>query len=222
MFKRIFLITVISISISSFCIAITPEEIFNKIKVAQAGINQVKCQIVSTSNLKDYQTKQADIKMPFVSTTVCLFYFKKPYTFRADYIKGDKIGFTRIYNGNEMLEYFPNGGQSKKTKTEVGKNYGYLVYFTDIVDRLKNNNALLCGEERIEEENCYIIQITKAGSSEKLWISKVTWLIKQVEVVDEKRNIFTSTFKGIEINPNLDNSLFNLTLSEGVKLINKF
>lgn len=213
MVKRIIIIATIIILFANLSFAITAEEIFAKMKETQAGINTAKCKVETTSYIIDISDKhfssaeKSQIKLPLITTSTSIFYLKKPYNYRVEELRKNEISFITIYNGIEMLEYSKYKNTLNRNKTESGKYFQFLVYFTSISDTLRDDGAQFIGEENIDGEDCYII---KEGENEKLWINKNNYLIKQVEVLDNKKNKYTTKFKEIEINILLQDKLFDM------------
>ena len=224
MVKRIVLAIAGIILFANLSFAITPEEMFAKMKEAQAGIKQVKYKVTTILDIVKINTsrkpcpdcpevEQVNVKVPNKIINELTIYLKSSGQYRMEFHAEGMSDFIDIYNGNELWRYYPDFKKADKSSEEVGKRVK-PINITKTVDGSEGINFEIIGQETIDNEEC--ILINKKGYI-KLWISKNNWLAKKRQIIDSNNNSVINIYKEIEINPNLDDSLFNFVPPEGTK-----
>lgn len=225
MVKRIVLAATVIILFTNMSFAITAEEIFTRMKEAQNSIKQIKYKVTTILDIVSVNTTRKPcpdcpeveyikIKVPNTIVNELTIYLKSSGQYRMEFHAEGMSDFVDIYNGSKMWRYYPNTKKAIDVESnEIGKKLAPI----NIIKTADIENGIdfeIIGQETLDNEEC--ILINKKGYI-KLWISKNNWLVKKRQIIDSNNNGVTNIYEEIEINPNMDDSLFNFVSPEGTK-----
>jgi outer membrane lipoprotein-sorting protein len=148
---------------------------------------------------------------------------------RIDYTRPDQKSVAVI--GEHLTFYEPRINQVLKTtisKAAKGKtsSYSALVGLDSSLESLtKDYHVEYVKDELVNGKPATRLQlIPKAGgtfSKIDLWVSNEFWLPVQYQMFERNGDSTLVKFTGLEINPNLADSLFNVNIPSGTKVVDK-
>ncbi len=148
---------------------------------------------------------------------------------RIDYTRPDQKSVAVV--GENLTFYQPRINQVLKTtlsKAAKGKtsSYSVLVGLDSSLESLtKDYNVEYVKDELVGGKPATRLQlIPKAGSAFskiELWVSNEFWLPVQYQMYERNGDSTLVKFTGMEINPNIADSLFNVNIPSGTKVVDK-
>lgn len=87
-----------------------------------------------------------------------------------------------------------------------------------------NYNAVLLGNEKIDDKEVSIVKFTPKNEKLKIkwmkvWIEDEQWLMKKIQILDAGNNLITYLVKEVKINTGIPESQFQYTAPEDVEVI---
>ena len=148
---------------------------------------------------------------------------------RVDYTRPDQKSVSVI--GENLTFYEPRINQVLKTtlaKAAKGKtsSYSALVGLDSSLETLtRDYNVEYVKDELVNGKPATRLQLTPKGGSPfskiELWVSNEFWLPVQYQMFERNGDSTLVKFTGMEINPNLADSLFNVNIPSGTKVVDK-
>lgn len=148
---------------------------------------------------------------------------------RVDYTRPDQKSVSVI--GENLTFYEPRINQVLKTtlsKAAKGKtgSYSALVGLDSSLESLtKDYNVEYVKDELVNGKQTTRLQLTPKGGSPfskiELWVSNEFWLPVQYQMFERNGDSTLVKFTGMEINPNLADSMFNVNIPSGTKVVDK-
>jgi outer membrane lipoprotein-sorting protein len=148
---------------------------------------------------------------------------------RVDYTRPDQKSVSVI--GENLTFYEPRINQVLKTtlaKAAKGKtsSYSALVGLDSSLETLtRDYNVEYVKDELVNGKPATRLQLTPKGGSPfskiELWVSNEFWLPVQYQMFERNGDSTLVKFTGMEINPNIADSAFNVNIPSGTKVVDK-
>lgn len=148
---------------------------------------------------------------------------------RIDYTKPDQKSVSVV--GENLTFYQPRINQVLKTtlsKAAKGKtsSYSALVGLDSSLESLtRDYNVEYVKDELVGGKPTTRLHLTPKGGSPfsqiELWVSNEFWLPVQYQMFERNGDSTLVKFTGMEINPNIADSVFNVNIPSGTKVVDK-
>ena len=148
---------------------------------------------------------------------------------RIDYTKPDQKSVAVL--GDSLVFYQPRINQVLKTtlaKAAKGKtsSYSALVGLDGSLESLtRDYNVEYVKDELVNGKTATRLQLTPKASSPftriELWVSNEFWLPVQYQMFERNGDSTLVKFTGMEINPSIADSAFNVSIPSGTKVVDK-
>lgn len=148
---------------------------------------------------------------------------------RIDYTRPDQKSVSVV--GENLVFYQPRINQALKTtlsKAAKGKtsSYSALVGLDSSLESLtRDYNVEYIKDELVNGEQATRLQLIPKASGPfsriELWVSNEFWLPVQYQMFERNGDSTLVKFTKMEINPNLADSAFNVSIPSGTKVVDK-
>jgi len=135
-----------------------------------------------------------------------------------------------VVDGDKITLYQPRIGQaiitSRKAQAQKNPDFAFIATPYVSVAALKQDYQIVYSrDENVDSVSTAVLDLTpKAHGSItgcSLWVDQSSWLPIKYRATEQRGEITTITFSGVQVNPSLPRDAFKLDLPKGTKLINK-